>query len=253
MYFKHRLANLFYEKVGDSSQVMMILPGWGNTRSTFQFILNHFKDNYTIYIFDYPGFGNSPPIRHTLKMEDYAMIIKDFMDEHKINKPIILSHSFGGRITAILSGRYHIPIDKIVLIDVAGIKRKKIIMFFKTTLYKILKKYCTFFHQQSLLMKVRRYFSSQDYQDVPPFMSQTFQNIVREDLRKDYQNIQSDVLILWGENDQDTPLKDGYYLHKHIKDSGFILYPRVGHFSYLEKSSFTLQILDAFFIEKDMD
>ena len=99
MYFKFNKINIYYEKYGNNEQSIIILPGWGNTRETFNNIINYFKDNYTIYILDYPGFGNSKPLNQELNIYDYAFIIKNFMKQNNINNPIIIAHSFGGRIT----------------------------------------------------------------------------------------------------------------------------------------------------------
>ena len=231
----------------------MILPGWGDTRNTFQFLAKHLKQDYTIYIFDYPGFGNSPPIHRELTIEDYSTIFYDFLDEHHIKNPIIIAHSFGGRIASILLGRYHIPVRKVILMDVAGIKRRKLTIIFKTIIYKILKSICLILRQHSLLKKIRFLFSSNDYHNIPPYMYKTFQNIIHKDLRDDYSQIHSDVLIIWGENDPDTPLKDAFYLHKVIQNSGLIVYPHSGHFSYLDQPYLTLRILQSFLDKKDMD
>ena len=253
MYFKHRYANIYYEQVGDTKQVIIILPGWGDTRGTFQFIIDHFKQDFSIYIFDYPGFGNSPPIHKELTMNDYATIFYDFMQEKKIDSPIILSHSFGGRITAILLGRYSIKVKKVILMDVAGIKRKKIRNKLRTLLYKTLKKICTIINQPLLLNKIRSSFSSTDYMNVHPYMYQTFKNIIQEDLRKDYAHIESDVLIIWGKKDPDTPVQDAHYLHRVIHNSGLIIFPQASHFSYLDEPYLTLRILHYFLKQKDMD
>ena len=133
MYYK----SIYFEKYGDKNQVILILPGWGNTRETFNNIINYFKENYTIYILDYPGFGKSKIINKELTIYDYAYLIKDFIENQKINNPIIIAHSFGGRITSILNN--YIKIKKIILIDVSGIKRLNIKVKIKTYIYKLLK------------------------------------------------------------------------------------------------------------------
>ena len=59
----------------------------------------------------------------------------------QIKKPIIIAHSFGGRIATLLTGYYKEKIDKIIMIDAASIKpRKSIKALIKQTTYKILKK-----------------------------------------------------------------------------------------------------------------
>ena len=139
MYFKTNKINIYYEKYGTQEQVILILPGWGNTRETFNNIINYFKNDYTIYILDYPGFGKSKYLTTELTIYDYGLIIKEFINKNNIENPIILAHSFGGRITAILNSYYNINIKKIILIDVSGIKRFNLKIELKKYLYKTLK------------------------------------------------------------------------------------------------------------------
>ena len=119
--FKYKDIEIYYETYGNSNKSILILPGWGNNRSTFTNIINLLKDKYKIYIIDYPGFGNSPMPSNELDIYDYSELIYNFILSNKINNPIIIAHSFGGRIVSILSNK--ININKLILIDVAGIKR----------------------------------------------------------------------------------------------------------------------------------
>lgn len=254
MYFKLNNISLYYEKHGLGDKKILILPGWGNNRNTFYNIINNLKDDYTIYIIDYPGFGNSPVLEKELNIYDYAFTIKAFLTKLKIENPTIIAHSFGGRITAVLAGYYKVKINKIILMDVAGIKRKKKFkVFLKEKIYKILKK-ATYLlpkiKQEKYRQKLLMYFASSDYKSIPLKMQKTFQNIIKEDLKSYYKNINSETLIIWGENDLDTPLKDGILLRKIIKESALIIYKYSNHFAYLNYPDLTNRIISSFLKEK---
>ena len=66
MYYKKTDYSLYYEKYGQNEKNIIILPGWGETRKTFDSIIKNLKDKYTVYIIDYPGFGNSNFPKHDL-------------------------------------------------------------------------------------------------------------------------------------------------------------------------------------------
>lgn len=237
MYFKYKDFNLYYKKIGKETNSIIILPGWGNTRETFRYIINYFKDKYTIYIFDYPGFGNSPIINKELTIYDYTETINEFIKTNHIHNPIIISHSFGGRIASILLDKYKLNAKKNILIDVAGIKRFNLKLFIKQIIYKTIKRIIKIIphkYRYSIYKKTFNYFSSSDYKKLPPNMYKTFKNIINKDLRKHYKKIETDTLIIWGENDKDTPLKDAYLLEKIIQNSELIIYKNSSHFSYLE-------------------
>ena len=138
--YKYKDISIYYEIHGNSNKSILILPGWGNTRNTFLNIINLLKDTYKIYIVDYPSFGNSPIPNKELTIYDYTELIYNFIKDNNINNPIIIAHSFGGRISSILISKYKLKVNKLILIDVAGIKRINIKLFIKTKLYKLLKK-----------------------------------------------------------------------------------------------------------------
>ena len=253
MYFNNKDVSIYYEKYGNNKNTILILPGWGNTRTTFTNIINFFKDNYTIYIIDYPGFGNSPIPEKELTIYDYTNLVRDFLDEMQIKNPIIIAHSFGGRIATLLTGYYKEKIDKIIMIDAASIRpRKSIKVLIKQITYKVLKKLTYLLprlKQEYYRQKLLKGFGSTDYQKLPNNMHKTFKNIVNENLIYYLKNIESETLLLWGKLDKDTPLKDGYKMNNLIKNSALIIFPKGNHFSYLQYPYLTNKIIFEFIKE----
>ena len=139
MYYNKDNYAIYYEKHGHGDQTIIILPGWGDTRKTFDFLINKLKNDYTIYIMDYPGFGNTPFPNRNLTMDDYSLLVIDFLSQLNITNPIVIAHSFGGRIAILLSSKYNISIKNLILIDSAGIKPKVTLKKkFKLKIYKII-------------------------------------------------------------------------------------------------------------------
>ena len=83
-------------------------------------------------------------------------------------------------------------------------------------------------------------------------MKKTFQNIISINLKKYYQKISYKTLILWGEKDTSTPLKDAYLLKKIISNSILKTYENTNHFPYLEKEKEVLQDMDHFIKKEDI-
>lgn len=255
MFFNTKDASIYYQKYGNKDKTILILPGWGNTSATFYHIINYFKNNYTIYIIDYPGFGNSPLPNKSLTIYDYTNLIREFMNTEKIINPIIIAHSFGGRITTLLTGYYKEKIDKLILMDIASIKpRKTPLKKVKELTYKFLKKIINILpakKRKYLQQKLLNLFASTDYQALPPIMYTTFKNIINTNLKAYLKFIESEALIIWGEKDKDTPLKDAFIINKHIKNSALIVYPKANHFSYLENPYLTNKIIYEFIKNED--
>ncbi len=247
MYFTSEDMTIYYEKYGNHKRNIIILPGWGETRTTFSYMISFLQNYFTVYIVDYPGFGNSPFPAHDLTIYDYTRLIYDWIQKMEINHPIFIGHSFGGRIITVLLGYYHYSFSDIILIDSAGIKPKKTLWSFcKTLTYKFFKKIVSVFPkkyrkqcQDYLFSK----FASSDYQNLNSCMRKTFQNIVQEDLKPYLKHIQARTLLIWGDHDVDTPICDAYIMKKYIPKSELIVLEGFTHFSYLENPNLINQII----------
>lgn len=253
MYFNKDGYSMYYEKYGNSHDTILILPGWGDTRRTFDYMIDYLKENYTIYIVDWFGFGNSEFPDYDLTIYDYTNIIRDFIKEKNINNSVIIAHSFGGRIATLISGYYKDDVKKLILMDIAGIKPKKnVLKLIRTYTYKLLKKLSILIPKKKrnlYLKRLFRIFASADYKELDNNMYQTFKNVVNEDLKFTYKNIREETLLIWGEKDKSTPLKDGIYIRRQIKNSRLIIYPDSGHFSYLDYPTLTNKIVNEFLDE----
>lgn len=242
--------NIYYEKIGTGKENIIILPGWGNTRPTFEYMIGSLKNNYTIYIIDYPGFGNSSFPNRDLTIYDYADLMKNFINILNIKNPIIITHSFGTRIALILNSKLKIKFKKLIIIDGAGIKKKRNIFFkVKQSSYKLLKKIGNILPKKIknlYIKKLINIFGSEDYKSLNDNMKKTFSNIVNEDLSYLLKDVKSETLLIWGEKDYDTPLCDAIKMNSIIADSGLIIIKNGTHFSYLDAPFYINKIIIEF-------
>lgn len=242
--------NIYYEKFGTGKENIIILPGWGNTRPTFEYMIGSLKNNYTIYIIDYPGFGNSSFPNRDLTIYDYADLMKNFINILNIKNPIIITHSFGTRIALILNSKLKIKFKKLIIIDGAGIKKKRNIFFkVKQISYKLLKKIGNILPKKIknlYIKKLINIFGSEDYKSLNDNMKKTFSNIVNEDLSYLLKDVKSETLLIWGEKDYDTPLCDAIKMNSIIADSGLIIIKNGTHFSYLDAPFYINKIIIEF-------
>ena len=52
--------------------------------------------------------------------------------------------------------------------------------------------------------------------------------------------------LIWGENDESTPIKDAYKMNKLIRSSGLVVIKGASHFCYLEYPGYIKVILDEY-------
>jgi pimeloyl-ACP methyl ester carboxylesterase len=108
-----------YKKSG-KGKTIILLHGWGCDLHIFDNLHNLLEQHFTVYSVDLPGFGKTDQPQTAWTIEDYSGFVGKFIELNDIDSPILLGHSFGGRISIILGAR--IQLNKIVLIGSAGVK-----------------------------------------------------------------------------------------------------------------------------------
>lgn len=193
-----------------------------------------------MYAIDLPGFGESEVLM-PLSVDEVSDVIYDFVCILGIDKPVILGHSYGGRVAISYASKY--PISKLVLVSSAGIRQKlKIAKRMKIKLYKILKK-CH--------LKVRM--GSKDYLNADNIKKIMLVKAVNKDLQEEMKKINSPTLLIYGKDDNVTPLDMGYKIKDNIKDSFLVELDNCGHFPYLERFSIFSLILNSFLVGDVVD
>ncbi len=217
----------------------VFLHGWGMDSSTFQALYPAFLD-YSIIALDFPGFGKSEEPKKVFDVDTYVEVVHQVLFRLHIENPILLGHSFGGRVALKYSLLY--PCQKLILVDSAGIRHMSFERTKKIWLYKIKKKWYRIFSLTKYVHLVKNS-GSKDYQALSPIMKQTMSKVVKENLKKCLPYIQTPTILLWGLRDQTTPLKDGKEMAQEIKNSRIIIFYHSSHFPYLEEKDKFIQVL----------
>jgi pimeloyl-ACP methyl ester carboxylesterase len=78
--------------------------------------------------------------------------------------------------------------------------------------------------------------ASEEYLNAGPLRG-TFVRVVNEDLRDHLPRISVPTLLIWGAQDQDTPLADGKLMESLIPDAGLVVFDHAGHYSYVDAAN----------------
>ena len=113
-------GKVFYTKSG-SGPDMILLHGWGCDNTTLESVRRTAALTHTVYNLDFPGFGSSPEPEGIWSVFDYADMLGQFIAATGIKRPVLLGHSFGGRVSIIYASAHH-DVDKVVLVDSAGVR-----------------------------------------------------------------------------------------------------------------------------------
>ena len=160
---------------------------------------------------------------------DYVDQLTAFMDENKIIFPHVVAHSFGARVAIKATTLYPQIFDRLILTGAAGLKPKR-------TLKKTFNK--TLFNLAKVIMpkeKLLRFYSK-DYLALDDVMKESFKKIISENLDGLLNKVNNKTLLIFGENDMETPLYMAKRLKTGIKDSKLVIYKNAGHFAFVDKS-----------------
>ncbi len=241
MYLKTNNGDMYYEKKG-KGEAVVFLHGWGASSKTFKEVSDFFKDDFTVYVLDFLGFGLSDEPNKAIGISDYSSHLKMLMDNEKIDNPILIGHSFGGRVAIDYASKY--KTKKLILVNSAGINHHNFLYYYKLIKYKIKKFYFYLFNKEKYYELIQKS-GSDDYQKASFIMRGTFKKVVNNDLRKEMKKIKTPTLLIGGVFDKAVPMKDINMMHELIEGSHLITFYRSGHFSYNdEKENFEKVVMN---------
>lgn len=246
--------NICYTEKGEGKDTVVILQGWGTSYGVYDSVADALREQYRVIQFDFPGFGGSDEPKQAWSVDDYADFFCDFLNVLHIKKAVLIGHSYGGRVIIKLAARRECPveIDRIVLIDSAGIlPRKTFAQKMKAKRYKVLKKLFAnkviYYLFPELIDDWRSRQGSADYRNATPRMRECLVKAVNEDLTGLLPEIRQETLLIWGDQDTATPIGDARIMEEKIPNAGLVVLEGTGHFSFLEKPEQFRNIMRSYF------
>lgn len=232
--------------------VMLFLHGWGASAKTFLPVYQTFAQWFRVIAIDLPGFGESDTPPEVWGVEEYADLVYQFLQRLDINRTHVMGHSFGGKVTICLADRHPDMVDKITLVASTGVKPQRALKYYvKVYTFKACKRLYRLGllgpRSEERLQKLYGMFGSRDYRDAGP-MRNILVRQVNQYLENVMPNIRSSTLLMWGENDTDTPVRDAKIMEKLIPDAGLVVLQDAGHFCYLDQLGAFNKIVKHFYM-----
>ncbi len=239
---------LHYTQSGEGAP-LVLMHGWGCNTNTVASIERIAARTHTVYNIDLPGFGESMEPTGVWGIEEYTALIEKFCKKLGLEKPSLIGHSFGGRISILFSSRNEV--SKIVLVDAAGIKPHRSIKYYmKVYSFKTAKAFVNLLFPkdkaQQITDRMRGKAGSSDYANASRTMRAILSKCVNEDLKSELHKIKAPTLLIWGENDTATPLSDAKTMERLIPDAGLVSFPGCGHYSFLDNPIQFAAVLNSF-------
>lgn len=192
---------------------VIILHGWNLSGSRFASLAEVLKrSGFRTFTPDLPGFGTEKAPAKPWHVVDYAEFLKSYMAKNHIRDPIIIGHSFGGRVALKFSQLYPEDIHSLVLTGTPGfspIPTKKLLFFL--VISKIGGMLFALPVLNVLADRARRFLyyiaGAREFLRAEGAMRQTFKYIVQDDLTQAMTSVRVPCLLVWGEFDVIVPLQ----------------------------------------------
>ncbi len=248
-------VRVHYEQMGEAGKNLLLLHGWGCSVQHFQPIAQDLSKDYRVTVIDFPAHGASGRPPEPWGVPEFAACVKDLMEQLGIAPCDIIAHSFGGRVALWLAANEPQMVSRLVLTGGAGLKkpqtaeqkkRNEEYKKKKETLLGLTKLPLVGGMAQKSLKALQEKYGSPDYNALDDEMKKTFVKVVNQDLTPLLPSVQASTLLIWGENDTETPLWMGQKMEQEIKDAGLVIFEGDDHFAYLHQWQRFVTVVRAF-------
>ena len=204
---------------------LVFLHGYLSCKESFAPQIEYFSRFYRVTAPDFLGMGGADALTSSMSVDDYADWTEEFLRAQGIENPLVIAHSFGGRVAVKLLARGEARAA--VLTGCAGIVPKRTLCYkLKVRAYRICKKIAPRFAE--------RRFGSSEYRTLSPVMRESYKKIVNEDLREEAKTIDRPVLFINGDKDKETPVSSAKIYTSCVKGSRLLVMKDCGHFAHLD-------------------
>jgi pimeloyl-ACP methyl ester carboxylesterase len=219
-----------YLKAGSGPPIVLIHGGASDSRDWVS-TMAALAHRYSLYAPDLIGYGQSDRNQEGYYLSDFSGFILAFMATLGLEQPVLVGHSFGGRLCLEIALQHPEKVRKLVLVDAAGFgKISRLGNLILTAFWAIRR-----------LLRLRQPF--------PKFLSREGEEN-NWDTAEGLANIRTPTLIIWKRYDPYLPLTIARRAQALIPGANLAVLPGYGHAPHEQnKNSFTSLLLD--FLDHD--
>jgi len=239
---------IHYWDVG-SGPVVVLVHGLGSRKDgDWRLAVGPLAQKYRVVALDQIGFGQSDKPLLDYSIQTYVDFLNEFLHQMKIDKASLVGESLGGWISALYSleassdAQHMIHVEKLVLVDAAGLQQSKPIPDLNPS---------TLAGEKNLLQVV--FYDSSWVTDevvkhslaerIRANISYTVRSILSnpmlasERLDGKLGGIHVPTLVVWGKQDALLPIESGERYSKEIPGAKMVSFDKCGHVPPLEQTA----------------
>lgn len=238
-------------EAGDEHHPLIVLVhGLNDSADAWRSFIPALSQSFHVISFDLPGFGQSTKANKLYSPDNYVKFIRYVVSRFRHNQMILAGHSMGANIALRYAVTYPQQVERLILIDVAGVLHRLAYTQFlahfgiqtlpkyypeqQTDLKTLADSLFGVLAEYSSLMELGEYYVLSEpalrenlLGGYPPAIAA--HAMMLTDFSKILEGFTVPTLLLWGGQDQITPLRTAKVLAANLNNSGLIVFDKAGH------------------------
>ncbi|MCL5735975.1 MAG: alpha/beta fold hydrolase [Actinobacteria bacterium] len=103
---------------------LLLVHGFADSVETWSHVFAYLAERYRVFALDVVGAGLTGKPGGPMPFSRLAQFVRDFMDAHSIERASIIGQSMGGGTALNLAIRWPEKVDKLILVDAAGLGKQ---------------------------------------------------------------------------------------------------------------------------------
>ncbi|MFZ0792386.1 MAG: alpha/beta fold hydrolase [Candidatus Korobacteraceae bacterium] len=243
--------NIRYYDTG-SGPTMALIHGIGGDADDWAFCLRPLSASHRVIALDLLGFGRSDKPVIDYSIAGFVKVLERFFRTLDIERATLIGGSLGGWIAAAFALQFPDMVDKLVLVDSAGVAEGAAelpVDLHLSTHAHMREVFEQLFYDKTLAtddlvdLAYQQHLERGDGYTIDSVLRNLHAG--RERVDASIANLRMPVLLVWGEQDAMIPVETGRRLHQLMPGSSLQVIPECGHLPALEKpAEFVRSVLE---------
>ncbi len=232
-------GELFGETWGASPPSIVALHGWRRTHADFSAVLGPAAPGGALPTVapDLPGFGATPPPSVTWGSPEYSQAVARLIqsEEGPMGPAVVVGHSLGGRVAAVLAARRSELVRALVLTGAPLVPRPGPRPGPPAGFRAVRALHRLGIVGEQRMERARRRHGSVDYLSADGVMRDVLVRLVNETYAETLRAVRCPVELVWGANDTEVPLAVAEGICACVPQAVLTVCPGAGHLIPLER------------------
>lgn len=230
---------------GADGPPLVLLHGLAGSHRWWRYVIPAFARHRRVVVPELVGFGGSRPAPRQPDMAEMALIIGEWLSANGLERTDLVGHSMGAEISIHIAAGQPERIRRLVLVAAAGVPREisaSAAARLATELARL-----RAWGRRTFVATI-----ATDSLRAGPFtLYRTLRHLLADDVRPLLPLVVHPTLIVWGEHDPVTPLRDAHVLRNALPRARLFVVPGASHNVMADRPDDFVRVVREFLDEAD--